>query len=447
MPSHQPPGPHPEANMDLLHPGRPHAEQMASLSRLWAEQGPETALALVAAAAQAAPQDRALHLAWLEALLRLRRLDEAGMLAARLDHFDASGRLRLINQAVIAEQAGDYQTAVALLLQAETIQPSLHQQMRLINLAAELGDAALGLRWSQAARRLAQNPQDRLLLACTEVNWRFNARDFTGTMQLALLTVQGLLDSGSLLADAAPAAQPAGGDPAHDDKLRQTLIAALQRLETAGLQPFAIAGLLLGWQRDAAFLPNDKDIDLALPPGLLPAEAVLAEAAAALCNDGRFRLLPNMLGMLDFNTFADTATGIHVDLVAHRQDTSGGILGGSRMAGLPDAECRLLRHAAYDLVRAEWQGVTLWRPADADRLLCEYYGNWRQRDPHFNSMISAPAMLGFPDFVRAMAYLHLVLAVQAGRREAAIALAQQICQRDAGDVLADWFLHQIEATA
>ncbi len=434
LPRHSPP---------VLSPGRPHAEQVEAVRRLWASHGPEAALAAVATAARAAPADQALHLAWLEALLLLRRLDEAEALAASFDRFDPGGLLRRVNQAAVAQQGGDWRRAAQLLEEAEAIRPALPQQLRLINLAGELGDAALGLRWSQSARRLARNPQDRLVLACTEANWRFNARDFSGAMQVVLLAIQGLLDHGQWQAmPAAPAR-----DAAHDEKLRQTLAAALQRMEGAALQPFAIAGLLLGWQRDNAFLPNDKDIDLALPPGTQPAEAMLAEAATALCRDGRFEPLPDMLGMVDFRTFADTAAGIHVDLVAHRADGPDHILGGSRMVGRPDAACRLLRHARYELQRGEWQGIAIWRPADADALLRDYYGNWRQREPHFSSMISAPAMLGFPDYVRAMAYLHLLLAVQAGRREAATALAQQIRQRDAADILADWFLHEIAGAA
>lgn len=426
--------------MPAFQSGASHPEQVAKLKRLWNEAGADAALAAAEQAAQANPQDRVLQLVWLEALIGHQRHAEANALAASFDRFDPSGLLRLSNQAAIAEASGQLATAIDLLEQAETRQPSLQHRIRLLNLAGRLGDAKRGLFWAKQTRRMAKDSAERLVIACTETGWRIQARDFIGAQRLALLTIQGLIDAGALQ-KAAPN-QPIPPPADHATKLRQTLAAALERLEGAGQRPLVVAGLLLGWQRDNAFLPGDKDIDLALPPG-----DDFAAAQATLGQDSRFRREPNPLLLQDFITYTDLATGIQVDIVAHRAANLAGescFLGGSRMAGLPDAECRLLRHSPYRLVRDQWQGLTLWRAEDTDGMLREYYGTWRQRDPYFDSMIGAPAMLGFPEYVRALAYFRLLLAVQAGHMAKAVALARQIAQRDADDVLADWFLHQIE---
>lgn len=374
------------------------------------------------------PGNLSIALALVDCLARQGRFAECHREIDGLAALDPTGIIRLANRSIIAERQGDARLAADLAVRAVSIAPTrMDIWNRLLSLAVRLNAPTDGLHWALAASQAAPTVLQRLEFQMAAAGWHIALRNLPGAIDAAAEVVRALLSSGHR---PEPPVKPAINVADHADRCRRTLVDALARLEALDIKAFPVAGTLLGWQREGRFLPGDKDVDLALaPPG------DLGHAAEMLTEDGLFRAEGDLLGMVDFRTFHHRSTGIAVDLVAHRQG-EGCIWGGSRVTGLPDGACRLLRHQPYRLHRREWQGINLWVPEDGDALLTDYFGNWRIPDPNFDSFIAAPAMVGFPDLVRALAYQRLAQALFIGRRPLARALAKQIQTKDASDALA-----------
>lgn len=402
--------------------------QIDRMRRMVALSGGPDTLRLYRDARAQHPDNLAIALALVDCLATQGQFAQCHGEIDGLAALDPTGIIRLANRSIIAERQGDARMAADLAVRAVTIAPTrMDIWNRLLSLAVRLNAPTDGLRWAMAASQAAPTALIRLEFRMATAGWHIALRNLPGAIDAAADVVRALLASGHR---PEPPVKPAIDVADHADRCRRTLVDALARLERLDIMAFPVAGTLLGWQREGRFLPGDKDIDLALaPPG------DLARAVAALTADGQFRVEGDLLGMVDFRTFHHRSTGIAVDLVAHRQG-EGCIWGGSRVTGLPDSACRLLRHRPYRLHRVEWKGVCLWAPVDGDALLTEYFGDWRVPDPDFDSFIAAPAMVGFPDLVRALAYQRLAQALFTGRRPAARALAKQILAKDGSDALA-----------
>lgn len=206
---------------------------------------------------------------------------------------------------------------------------------------------------------------------------------------------------------------------------------AVDLLEARGLQPFPVAGTLLGWWREGRFLAHDKDIDIMLPAGT-DWEQVLALVTQA----PGFRLLPSEMGYSNFISLRHLASGLVVDISHHEAAAEGQVKCVWRIPGVPEAQCRQTRQSAYRLVRDRWLGREFWRPEDPDQYLTEMYGDWRTPLANFDTVLSGHHVVGFPDVVRCYAYNRLANALMEGRLDRGLDYVAQILQKDPLDPLA-----------
>jgi tetratricopeptide (TPR) repeat protein len=203
------------------------------------------------------------------------------------------------------------------------------------------------------------------------------------------------------------------------------LRAAIALLEGQGLQAFPTAGTLLGWWREGNFLPHDKDIDIALPPG-----SDWGKAEAAVSASPAFRVIPSEMGYSNFISMMHVETGMVVDISHHEEAGEGQVGCVWRIPGLPDEQCRRTLQSPYQLVRDEWLGGEFWRPGDPDRYLTDVYGDWRTPMKSFDTLISGLHLVGFPDCVRCYAYNRLAHALSEGSLTRGLSYLAQILQKD-----------------
>ncbi|MCC2632516.1 MAG: cytidyltransferase [Ramlibacter sp.] len=157
----------------------------------------------------------------------------------------------------------------------------------------------------------------------------------------------------------------------------------LAAFHAADCHVFPYAGTLLGLERDARLLPNDKDIDLAV---------WLEDFALA----GRLLLQWGLQRATDVPPFGNVATYVElrsrtsVDLFGLRRDPMRGrVEGGVWLYGKPPSHQRLLALPWFELAPRDGPAGTAWWPADPDVLLGALYGaGWRTPQPEWDSLVS-----------------------------------------------------------
>jgi hypothetical protein len=214
---------------------------------------------------------------------------------------------------------------------------------------------------------------------------------------------------------------------------RQSLILAdIERLVlTTGLPVVIHAGTLLGLVRNGDLLPGDLDVDVAVVP-----PATSAQVAQALIATGAFKAQSHSVDSGSFRALLHLPTGLTVDVSEYTHEgawfitrwrhPSGVVL---REAAVPAFAPVLVDHPAI--------GRRLPQPDDPAPLLAATYGDWRTPNSAFDTMVSAPNLLGFTDFLRSVAAIRLADTLLAGDMAMARHLAGRLADHgSAGDIVA-----------
>ena len=174
--------------------------------------------------------------------------------------------------------------------------------------------------------------------------------------------------------------------PWHEESARQLVWQLLAQLHGEGCHVFPYAGTLLGLERDARLLPNDKDADFAV---------WLEDFSLA----GRLLLQWGLQRATDVPPFANVATfveprtGYSVDLFGlHRNPALQRIEGGAWLVQRPPSHQRVLLLPWFDLEARTGPAGPVWWPAQPHRLLEAFYGDWRAPQPEWDSQISNRAL-------------------------------------------------------
>lgn len=266
-------------------------------------------------------------------------------------------------------------------------QAAVEQEMRvqLTNLALKSRNGALAL---EAARSALVNereplPERRFAVA--------KACMMTGDLAQAVALTDGLLRE---LAQDPPLQEP---DHEHHSfnvaSAEDTLVTVNQCLRAAGLRPFLMSGTLLGYARDGALLPHDKDIDL----GLLGWEDQFT-VAQALLEAGHFDLdLAQLTGHNRFVISArDLRNGMVVDFFFFHDRGDHFLHGIDFDLGFTQN----FRFSRFGLRDVDFLGETFSVPDDVDTNLTENYGDWRTPVKSYVVTVEAPALCEQPALSR-----------------------------------------------
>lgn len=172
-----------------------------------------------------------------------------------------------------------------------------------------------------------------------------------------------------------------------------TLLTVNHCLRTAGLRPFLMSGTLLGFARDGALLPHDKDIDL----GLLGWEDQFT-VAQALIEAGHFELdLAQLTGHNRFVISArDLRNGMAVDFFFFHDRGDHFLHGIDFDLGFTQN----FRFSKFGLRDVDFLGETFSVPDDIDTNLSENYGEWRTPVKSYVVTVEAPALCEQPALSR-----------------------------------------------
>lgn len=197
-------------------------------------------------------------------------------------------------------------------------------------------------------------------------------------------------------------------------------------LNAAGAHPFLCAGTLLGFIREGAPLPHDRDVDI----GLLRAPDGRPDIAAIV------REHPNLMLARDARPgdryFALLHRGVGIDLFLHDACGEHLICGVSDWPG--DIQWRF---TTFDIKDAVFGELHCRIPSEPERYLEETYGpRWRQPDTGFASAVSSPALFAVSPYARAFySAARAGKSLRAGDRAKAAALIAQSPIRIDGAVL------------
>lgn len=162
-------------------------------------------------------------------------------------------------------------------------------------------------------------------------------------------------------------------------------------LTGAGVRHFLAAGTLLGFVRGGGPLAHDRDVDI----GVLQSDDAPPDIAALLRSHPAL-LMPASARSGD-RYFGFSHKGVAVDIFIHKRTGEHFLCGVSDTPG--DVQWRF---SAFDLVSADFNGLTWTIPHDSHRYLEESYGRgWSEPDTGFASAISSPALYEVDPFARA----------------------------------------------
>jgi hypothetical protein len=269
---------------------------------------------------------------------------------------------------------------------------------------------------------LAQFPAERRIVRLQRAMANHNALRFGESEALALGVAEGLLETGP---GQSPPVPPAPSARLGTRRRQGIVIGEIERLVLTQDLPVAVhAGTLLSLVREGGFFPCDQDIDLAaLPP------ATSAEVAQALTATGAFRIRRQALDTGSFRTLVHIRTGLAVDVTEYRREgghfistwrhPSDVVL---RQAAVPAFSARLADHAGV--------GRRLPLPEFPEEQLRATYGDWETPNADFDTLVSAPNILEFTDYLRSVALIRLADAMLSGRTGLARHLARTLLQRN-----------------
>lgn len=203
------------------------------------------------------------------------------------------------------------------------------------------------------------------------------------------------------------------------------ILAEIERLVLTEDLPVVLhAGTLLGLTRDADLLPGDMDLDLAtIPP------APSAGVVAALVATGRFKEQRHRVDTGTFRAVVHQPTGLTVDITEYHRDGNRFVSRWCHPSG------PLLREStvpAFTPVLVDVPGLErrLPMPDGPAALLTATYGDWQTPDGGFDTMVAAPNLTGYTDFLASVTAIRLVDNLLAGRIVAARRLGQLLADAD-----------------
>lgn len=184
----------------------------------------------------------------------------------------------------------------------------------------------------------------------------------------------------------------------YETTLWQTLVLFRQH----NIRSFATSGTLLGLTRDNALLPFDKDIDIGVDWGDLP-------AAIKLLRQNGWREHKRSYDLINPRCFMHS-NGVILDLCGYGVDQkSQRTISGLWMANVPFAWNRVTTYPQIDLVDKDTPAGTVWHPAKPELILQALYGNWRVPEPDFDTVICAKNLAGFSLLTQCFAYSRIYI--------------------------------------
>ncbi|MEA1053010.1 tetratricopeptide repeat protein [Lamprobacter modestohalophilus] len=209
--------------------------------------------------------------------------------------------------------------------------------------------------------------------------------------------------------------------PMSVEQAHRTLRALKQTLDSLRIPFFLVFGTLLGIVRDGRLLPNDKDLDLALPWATPRAALVDALAQAGFITPAERQIKQDKDGAWRI-AVVHLATQISIDLFFARGVESGVEFG---VDYLPEPIRWRVRRFALAPLR--YQGMELSAPAPAEAFLEDFYGpDWRTPQ-HYCGVLRGAALL--PDAREgrlSFAYNRLMALLNEGNWKKAAAYCRQM---------------------
>ncbi|RAN37992.1 hypothetical protein HY26_04645 [Hyphomonas sp. GM-8P] len=260
----------------------------------------------------------------------------------------------------------------------------------------------------------------------------FNSKGQASENLARALYTDGFYEDAAFFADAALAGCPAWHaapsvrrNTFHPAKAAQSVQHVMTLLNAAGLTGFLTGGTLLGFVRNGAPLPHDRDADIGILcdryarpdiTAILRAHPSIQLARSARAGD---RYVGLTLGTVAVDLFLYEAEGPY------------------RLCGFSDHPGEIQwRFSGFGVSRKIWQGASWNIPDNPDRLLCETYGrDWRKPDKDFSSVLSSPALHMTNPYTRTFyAAMRSLRLLREGRPDKATSLMKQaphtICDRD-----------------
>nr|WP_321509902.1 tetratricopeptide repeat protein [uncultured Hyphomonas sp.] len=187
-------------------------------------------------------------------------------------------------------------------------------------------------------------------------------------------------------------------------------------LDDAGLTSFLTGGTLLGFVRNGAPLPHDRDADIGIlcDRNARPDITVFLRDHPSIQLGRSARAGDRYIGL----TFESVA----VDLFLYEAE------GPYRLCGLSDYPGEIQwRFSGFGISRKIWQGASWNIPDNPDKLLSETYGQgWRMPDKDFSSVLSSPALYMTNPHTRTFyAAMRSLRLLRQGRRSQAISMMEQ----------------------
>ncbi len=203
---------------------------------------------------------------------------------------------------------------------------------------------------------------------------------------------------------------------------RKALEATLTTLRAGGIEPVLVAGTLIAAMREKSLMTFDKDVDVAVGPGIDPLQ--IEEAMKA---DSRFVRVSGLGDdtLLPAYVFEE---GAPVDIFRLFEEDD------RTWYGLywRDEAVKWV-HAPFGRREITWDGLRVTIPDDADRFLTECYGDWRTPNPYFEAWATPNIEGGFRPYFRCLAYGSLFKAAWSGHHARARDLCGQILNLDPGN--------------
>ncbi|MDR4514799.1 adenylyltransferase/cytidyltransferase family protein [Nitrosomonas sp.] len=210
----------------------------------------------------------------------------------------------------------------------------------------------------------------------------------------------------------------------HAEQLLWSTCAMLTRQD---IPAFPFAGTLLGLERESRLLDFDKDIDIAV---WMPS---FEACCAALKNHG-WSTVPMRIGYRNYCDFIHNESGITLDICGLEQRDNHRITGGFALPGWSADYQRVTVFPHFELKQRPTQYGNSWYPAQPEKILTAFYGDWRTPNPLWDTVVSALNLEKFTLLVRCYAYHRLVKRWLSGNLPKAWSYAQQIALKDPDDV-------------
>lgn len=208
-------------------------------------------------------------------------------------------------------------------------------------------------------------------------------------------------------------------------KAAQAVQDVMTLLNASGLTGFLTGGTLLGFVRNGAPLPHDRDADI----GILCDRHARPDITAILRDHPSIQLARS--ARAGDRYIGLTLGTVAVDLFLYEAE------GPYRLCGLSDHPGEIQwRFSGFGISRKIWQGASWSIPDNPDKLLSETYGRaWRKPDKGFCSVLSSPALYMTNPYTRTFyAAMRSLGLLREGRRSQAISMMKQaphrLCDRD-----------------